>query len=246
MNTFTFKNIQHTPHNTNAMNALKTLVSRKWRPAVLAGLLAGILFPAAPRAAAQPETDVIIPLRITITATVQQEDISPGEDSPIIKHVAKTVRWTTAKIISLMATNLSASFPKGAKLVLVNNSPAIKISADEQTDVSSLLTFDSSVGTPVKTGQENEDTGNFALTQKAYTTITFDDGAGNAFTLTGCARSSASSRTTTSMNSESVSVAEAASFSFTGTGYGTVNGAVAVFTGTISGSGTYKYKESDL
>jgi hypothetical protein len=130
---------------------------------------------------------------------------------------------------------------------------ATKTTDADSIDVSSMLAIDAS-GTTITTGQEDPNTGATTATSSTFATITFDDGAGNAFTLIGIAKISSSVSAANKpngdplvdRNGDPVPQKESYSINFTGTGYGTVIPAAkdgtdsvnAIYSaGSVSGSG---------
>jgi len=208
----------------------------------IAFLAAGLLAFAAVKADAQgSSSDVTMPMKFAITATYQADDVS-SDTSPVTKHVTKTVKWTNQSLLALMATNGNGgvAFPKGSSIEF--SAGSFLVLTDKQgdtTDVSSMLSVDNS-GASVYTGQDNSDTSAFNYATSQYVTVSFDDGNGNSFTLTGMAKITSSATASTDKNGNSVAkVKEAYAVSFSGAGYGSVGGNQAVFTGTASGSGSY-------
>ncbi len=152
--------------------------------------IAVLAFSAVEMQAQDPAADVIASLSISATAQYQV-DPPVSDTSSITKHTIKTVKLN---LLALMATNLEMNVKdlKGYSLVLMGGTPTLYKKATKTTDadsidVSSMLSIDPS-GTTINSGQEDSATGATSSTASTYTTITFDDGLGNAFTLTGIAK----------------------------------------------------------
>jgi hypothetical protein len=199
-----------------------------------------------------PASDVIVPISVSATAQYQVDIPPPSDTSSVTKHTIKTVKLN---LVSLMAANLGKTSAdlKGYSLVLMGGAPALYKKATKTTDadsidVSSMLAIDTSSGTTITSGQEDSTTGASSYTSSTYVTVTFDDGAGNSFTLNGIAKTTSSVSAANNKNGDPLvdkngdprPQSESFSISFTGTGYGTVgtDALPAIYSaGSASGSG---------
>lgn len=200
---------------------------------LLGNLMAAAAFCVVPASLqAQPLSNVTVPLKFSLTATVQQPDVVSGANQQVVKHTTKTVKWTTSNLLSLMATSLGTTFPSDSTLILANGAPLVQSGETNETDVSSILNVDTTNGGQVVTGTDNAQTGTSNDMYNTYVTITFSDGNGNAFTLTGLARIS------TVTGSGKATSKQTVTLTMTGAaGYGTVGGNSAVFTGSLTAKG---------
>jgi hypothetical protein len=177
-------------------------------------------------------------LSIALTATIQLPNKTSGADGDITTSTTKSVRFTSASILKLIATSLGTSVPSGSYLAQVGGSVEALNKAGESTNLSSYITINNTSGAAVVSGTANSATGKQNGSGTVYTVIKFNDGIGNAFTVDGLIRETIS-LTAKNANGDQT---ETGLFSGTVVGYGTVvdgqgNTDTAVFSGTIAGSG---------
>ena len=184
-------------------------------------------------------------LSIALTATYQAPD-TQNTAGTITTSATKSVKFTSASILNLIATNLSMATVKGYSLIydpIANDIGATNKTTGDFQDASSICSIDTS-GTQVHSGSANSDTGKQSETYTGYVVITFDDGNGNAFTVDGLIKSTQSlPAPTASQTANGITPNETISFSGSVNGYGTVVGSdgnsdSAVFTGSVSGGGS--------
>lgn len=212
-------------------HAGKVLLGRLMAAVVLSVVCAGIQ--------AQPLSNVTVPLKFSLVATVQQPDVVSGSNQQMAKHSTKTVKWTSENLLSFMANSLNTTFPSGSTLVLSDGTPMVESGATNETDVSSILNVDTTSGGQVVTGSDNSQTGASNDLFTTYVTVTLNDGNGNAFTLTGLAKILSTTGKANSKQTVTLTMTGAA-------GYGTVGGSTAVFSGSLTAKGTATSTASGL
>ena len=204
-------------------------------------LAAGLLALAPSRAQAQAK-----PFTITLTATYQAAAPNPtGPNQNIQASVTKSVKFTSASILTLIAANQGYN-PHGYALIfdpIADQLGATNKATDDFQDASSIFNIDTS-GTSVSSGSSNGDTGANKQSMTTYAVMTFDDGKGNSFTVDGLFKVSISQPApTASQTANSITPNETISFSGSVIGFGTVvdsggNTDDAVFSGSVSGGGS--------
>lgn len=208
---------------------------------IATSLALGLLTLAPARLQAQPKA-----LTVSLTATYQAPDVTSGADQNITKSSTKSVKFTSASILNLIAANLGMTTVKGYTLIydpIANAIGATNKATGDFQDASSIFSINAP-GTQVYSGSANSDTGQQSETYTTYVVITFDDGKGNAFTVDGLIKSTQSiPAPTAAQTANGVTPNETISFSGSVNGFGTVvdssgNTDTAVFTGSVSGGGS--------
>jgi hypothetical protein len=186
-----------------------------------------------------------VPTKVTfaLVATYQAPDVVSGVDQNITKSTTKTLKVTSASLVSLLSLT-----PKSYFTLDIGGGSTLNVGTVSSVDPSGNVTDESSfitvtLGDLVYSGSADSDKMTASETYTADLTITIDDGNGNAGTLEGLIKVTDSlAALTAAQNNNGLSATESVSFSGTVTGSGTVVGSdgntdTAVFTGTVSGSG---------
>ncbi|HXP62084.1 MAG TPA: hypothetical protein VN829_16425 [Dongiaceae bacterium] len=183
---------------------------------------------------------VPLTLAITATATVQGADSSPQDNGKTTTTTSKTttLKLSTANILQLIAAAEGTTFSSKAKLVYQGGSVSV-VDGTNTTDVSADLTVTLDPNSSgVWSGTDSTDDNTSAETQKysgSYVvTVSFDDGAGDSFNISGLATESysigAPDKNGNQKGSDSISM------NLSGDGqYGGSNG---VLSGTIKATGS--------
>lgn len=203
-------------------------------------LLVGLFLLATGTAEAQPKV-----LSISLTATYQASNVTSGANQDLTTSATKPFKLNSDTLITLIASNLGLSSAAGYKLIydpIVGTIGLTNSATQNFQDASSLLSIETN-GVSVQSGKSNSDTGAESETITAYTVITFNDGNGNAFTISGLVKEIVSQPApTAAQTTNGITPNQTASLSGTVTGYGTVvvggNSNAAVFSGTIAGGAT--------
>jgi hypothetical protein len=189
------------------------------------------------------------PVKVLIALTVTYQDPNPKQPPASNPNIApsdtKTAKLTSANILRLLAGS-AGPFPSGSYLTYDSITGAIGAmdtgNSNDFEDLSSYIsvTPDASGNGPL-TSSSNEDQSDpiaWSIVQTADAVITFDDGSGNSFTISGVVKSTDSlAKLTTAQSNAGDAQTETVSFSGSVSGWGTYLGNKAVFTGTVSGSG---------
>jgi hypothetical protein len=205
---------------------------RNIRNIATAMLMAAAFILGTGRTQAQPTT-----LNFNLTATYQLPDTNNAAGNLTIS-ATKSVRWTSATLVSLLTNGLGASYPKGSYLAQDNGSvEVIMDKAGDSTNVDQFVTFNTG-GTQVNAGTANSTTSQQSTVSLIYVTASFNDNAGNAFTVDGILRQTISISAVDANGNQNESI----SFSGNVAGSGSVvdkngNTDAAIFTGVISGAG---------
>jgi hypothetical protein len=184
--------------------------------------------------------DFPLTFKIALKALVQLDDSQTTNsvgDVIATRHATKAVKVTTANLISLLSSNYNSGtpFPAGSTIQLIGSDTFVVDKTTNQTDVTPALSITFS-DPAVVSGQEKDNGAQNTVTT-AYTTITFDDGNGTAFVVTGLTRKTVSASASTNKTGDSVAQKEAETITGLFSGTGTVGGAAAVFSGTATASG---------
>src|SRR5262249_42924435 len=137
----------------------------------------------------------------------------------------KMVRLTSSSILSLLGTNVfpSAAATKGYSLIynpIDSTLGATNSKTGDFIDLSSTLSIDTS-GTSVNPGSINSATGKEGETYTIYAVISFDNGSGTAFSVSGLVKQTVTVATLTTAqlnNGDSPTETVSISGSFSGTG----------------------------
>jgi hypothetical protein len=189
------------------------------------------------------------PLNIALTVTYQDPNPKqpPATKPNVTPSDTKTVKLTTANIVALTKSAFGP-YASGSYLSydpdLTGGTAAVGMldSAGDFTDLSSALgiTTDFS-GNGALTSSSTQDTSDPVAQSIVFTSvwnITFDDGNGNSFNVSGIVETTESlAALTAAQNTNGDPQTETYSYSGTVTGFGTYGSNPAVFKGAISGTG---------
>jgi hypothetical protein len=206
---------------------------------------AGLFWLAAGRVQAQPVT-----LSIALAATYQNANPKTSSNPDITLSSTSSEKFTTATIISAaIASSGTGGSSKGWSLIWDPSGNELgatnRADGGEFDDASTLLDISTDASGNSVTSGSSDPTDPIAqsLTTTSVWNITYDDGNGNTFDVSGLVKMTTSLNSlSTSQQNNGNSQTETISFSGSVSGWGTVldkqgNTDNAVFTGSISGSG---------
>jgi hypothetical protein len=192
-----------------------------------------LLLIAATRVSAQSWMQFPYPkIALSLTAAVQG-----GDDGgyPVDKVSATTTHWTSQTLLTIVENKLGVSFPTGAALtqwgtnIVVMDASALYVITNLTAAGLAHLTFSDFV---INHGQSDFNTSSQSMSQNFIFKLSFNDGNGNSFNLTGLGREKYSSGPIDQFGTQKFTV----TVSSTLVGEGSVGYTNAVFSGSALSS----------
>ena len=184
----------------------------------------GALLAFAPRVHAQGDD---VPKKINIQLLLRaQQDFETGNDA-ISKSKIVSTRFNTRDILQTLGTALSNDFT-GASLVLIHDNVEVRKGTNVLADVTSFFTVET--GDQITGGTSNADNGKSNVKTIQTQQISFDDGAGHSFTLSGLMTIIRSVSAVNNQGEQQFTEEQ----SMTGSGTGVIEGQFVIVTGTIT------------